>query len=339
MTSIAEVNSEAKTRPTLADYWHPICPVDEVTEQPQRFTLLGEDLVVFRHADGVSVFKDLCIHRGAALSGGWVTDGRITCPYHGWQYDHDGRCVKIPSLPPGQSIPQKARAIAHRATEAYGMVWVALGDPVAPVPPWPDDSFDDPSYRCFIAYRSIWEASAGRAAENFMDFSHFPFVHPGLLGKPEDTVIDPATAEEVVETEYGVRYACTVDEPGELFGGLNRYEYTVYLPFTVHIKRWRIADPTDITTVSLLTRPITEERAELFMYSTRNHATDPSEDVRFSDFAWVAMEQDRVTVESQRPHKIPVDLREELHLRVPDANGIAYRRVLGRIDHVAAFMP
>jgi hypothetical protein len=51
------------------------------------------------------------------------------------------------------------------------------------------------------------------------------------------------------------------------------------------------------------------------------------------------MEQDRPVVESQRPHEIPADLREELHLKVPDANAVAYRRLLGGIERVAAYMP
>jgi hypothetical protein len=46
-----------------------------------------------------------------------------------------------------------------------------------------------------------------------------------------------------------------------------------------------------------------------------------------------------VIVESQRPEEIPTDLREELHLRVPDASGIVYRRLLGQIGDTAAFMP
>ena len=52
----------------LSQFWHPIATVDEIGDAPQRFTLLDEDLVAFRSAEGISVFKDLCIHRGAALS-------------------------------------------------------------------------------------------------------------------------------------------------------------------------------------------------------------------------------------------------------------------------------
>jgi hypothetical protein len=51
------------------------------------------------------------------------------------------------------------------------------------------------------------------------------------------------------------------------------------------------------------------------------------------------MEQDRLVVESQRPERIPTDLRDELHLKVPDASGIAYRKYLGAIQGTAAYMP
>ena len=50
----------------------------DLTYQPRRFHLLDVELVAFRGADGEPVvFRDLCIHRGAALSLGWVQDGVI----------------------------------------------------------------------------------------------------------------------------------------------------------------------------------------------------------------------------------------------------------------------
>ena len=38
--------------------------------------------------------------------------------------------------------------------------------------------------------------------------------------------------------------------------------------------------------------------------------------------------QDRAIIESQRPHMVPVDLTEELHVKVADAGAITYRRLL-----------
>jgi hypothetical protein len=59
----------------------------------------------------------------------------------------------------------------------------------------------------------------------------------------------------------------------------------------------------------------------------------------FIDFTHWIMEQDRVVVERQRPERIPVDLKEELHLKVPDASGIAFRRMPGTIADVTPFLP
>jgi phenylpropionate dioxygenase-like ring-hydroxylating dioxygenase large terminal subunit len=307
-----------------------------VTDQPRRFTLLNEHIVAFRHDGAVSAFKDLCIHRGAALSLGWITDGKLTCPYHGWQYDHTGACVRIPALPEGQSIPKRARAIPYRAAEAYGLVWVAMDEPVAPIPTWPGDAWNDPEYHAFLSYRCTWKSSAGRAVENFMDFSHFPFVHPGLLGSPDRPVIDPEHVHDVVLTEFGMRYGYEQEEPGALYEGLNTYEYSLYLPFTIHFKR--VQPDGKVTFVSLITQPTSDTEAELYTFILRDHSHEV-EDPVFGEFTNTVMEQDRPVVESQRPLEIPVDLREELHLKVPDANAVAYRRLLGGIDQIDAFMP
>jgi len=45
--------------------------------------------------------------RLAKLSEGQIVDGKLECLYHGWQFDGDGKCVKIPqvSLPPFLLMP------------------------------------------------------------------------------------------------------------------------------------------------------------------------------------------------------------------------------------------
>jgi phenylpropionate dioxygenase-like ring-hydroxylating dioxygenase large terminal subunit len=322
------------TQPTLANYWHPIARSEDVVEQPKQFELLSEKICAFRTEDGVSAFKDLCIHRGTALSLGWVTDGRITCAYHGWQYDSAGKCVKIPSLPPGSSLPAKARAIAYRAEERYGLVWVALAEPVAPIPGYPE--WDDPGFRAFLSSTYVWHSSAGRTVENFMDVSHFPFVHENLLGTRDQTEVAPT---DVVETEFGLTYYYEQEEPNELYSGpgqLTRWDYTLYTPFTIHLRK--TIPNGEETVITLMSAPTSPKLTHMYFFLARNHRQD-EDDSTWKDFSDTIMEQDRVIVESQRPEEIPTDLREELHLKVPDASGIAYRRLLGRIDQAAAFMP
>jgi phenylpropionate dioxygenase-like ring-hydroxylating dioxygenase large terminal subunit len=325
---------------SLGSYWHPIALSSEVSERPASFTLLGQRLVAFRSGNTVCVFKDLCIHRGAALSGGSVKDGNLVCPYHGWTYDSSGACVHIPSLPPGTAIPQKARAIAYPAREAYGLVWTALNEPVQPFPDWPEDAWDRPDYRVLLVNRYRWKASAGRVVENAMDFSHFNFVHVGYTELADGPVIKP---HEIAVVPRGLRYAY---EDGRL-----RRDYSLEFPFIVHDRKnvitvgnggtWSEGTNTrvgDVTILSFIATPVDATVTDIYVYTGRNHSLD-TDDREFTASFDAIMEQDRVVVESQRPEQIPADIRDELHVRFPDAASIAYRRLLRELDQVDAFMP
>jgi phenylpropionate dioxygenase-like ring-hydroxylating dioxygenase large terminal subunit len=322
-------------QPTLANYWHPVCATADVTEQPRRFTLLGEQIVAYRDSAGPVAMRDICIHRGAALSLGWIRDGRLNCPYHGWQYDRTGTCVRIPSRPASAPIPKAARAQTYRTTERYGLLWLALEEPVAEVPDFPGHAFGKDGWRGFLSYRKVWQTSAARAVENFMDFSHFPYVHPNLLGTEDRAEVPP---HGVDETGFGLAYAFEQEEPSELYGkggtARIRYEYTLYMPFTIHLNKIE-EDGVSATMISMATTPLTPTTSELYVWIIRNHSLDRA-DQEFGDFTNVIMEQDRAVVESQRPEQLPVDLREELHIKVPDAASILYRRLLSDLAKVEA---
>jgi phenylpropionate dioxygenase-like ring-hydroxylating dioxygenase large terminal subunit len=330
----ARTETNSRTSPSLRNYWHPLCMSEDVVEQPRPFMLLDEAIVAFRDSRGVAAFKDLCIHRGTALSLGTINEGRLTCPYHGWEYDRAGACVHIPALPPGSSIPRKARAIVYRAEERYGMVWVALDEPVAPIPEWPHVSDGDPEFECFLAGRWVWNSSAGRAIENGMDFSHFNFVHKGLTVLADGPVIK---AHEVHEIPGGMAY--------DYDDSLITRHYCVYLPFTLHDEKVQRSGDTSVITI--IASPRTSTMSEVYTFTTRNHAsavalkgageTQDRAAVRASVAEVFA--QDRRIVESQRPEQIPTDLRDELHLKVPDANALMYRRLLSRIQGIAPHMP
>jgi phenylpropionate dioxygenase-like ring-hydroxylating dioxygenase large terminal subunit len=323
------VTQSAASRPGLASYFHPVARSAEVTGEPRAFELLGEEVVVYRDDRGPVAFKDLCIHRGTRLSLGEVTEaGNIRCPYHGWEYDRTGRCVRIPSLPEGASIPRKARAFAFQAREAYEVVWVALADPVAGVPAFPSGEWDDPGWRGILAFVQTWSSSAGRVLENFCDWAHLPWVHEGLLGTRDRAEVSPY---DVWESETQMGHTIEQDEPlgpDDLYSTqLTRNVFTVTLPFTVHLNRQE-PDKGHQTIISLSVAPITPKLSTLYVWNTRNHTLEPEHDDLFRDFELKIVAQDRVVVESQRPEEIPLDLRDEMHLKVPDAFSLVYRRLL-----------
>ena len=57
---------------SLKNCWHPVAYSHQVTDKPYGTKLLDEYLVIWRSTDGQAhAMKDLCIHRGTALSLGW----------------------------------------------------------------------------------------------------------------------------------------------------------------------------------------------------------------------------------------------------------------------------
>jgi phenylpropionate dioxygenase-like ring-hydroxylating dioxygenase large terminal subunit len=318
-----------RSKPGLAHYFHPIAPSADVTREPKVFPLLGEDVLVFRTDAGPVAFKDLCIHRGTRLSLGDVTaEGNIRCPYHGWEYDASGACVRIPSLPEGASIPRKARAFAYHAREAYGVVWVALADPVAGVPAFPRGEWDDPGWRGFLGFVQTWSASAGRVLENFCDWAHLPWVHENVLGTRDRAEVRPY---DVWESDSQMGHTIEQEEPlgpDDLYSTqLTRNVFEITLPFTVHLNRQE-PDRGNETIISMSVAPLTPKTSTLYLWITRNHTLEAEHDDLFRDFSLQVFAQDRVVVESQRPEEIPLDLRDEMHLKVPDAFALVYRRLL-----------
>ena len=62
----------------------------------------GKDVAVFRTAEGFFAVDDLCPHMGASLSGGYVEDGVVTCPWHYWRFRlSDGAWADNPKVKTG----------------------------------------------------------------------------------------------------------------------------------------------------------------------------------------------------------------------------------------------
>ena len=107
-----------------------------------------------------------------------------------------------------------ANKAKNRTAEHYGLVYVALDEPVAPVPDFPE--FDDDSYRMIRPGEWPWHASAARFVENAIAISHLPIVHPGLLADPDATVIAPF---EMEETNRGFAFSAKRNDVDEAMFG------------------------------------------------------------------------------------------------------------------------
>jgi len=77
-----------------ADRWIDLCAIDAVPDNGGAFMAVeNRGVAVFRIAGEVRAVDDRCPHAGGSLSGGFVTDGCVICPWHGWPFDvTTGRC-------------------------------------------------------------------------------------------------------------------------------------------------------------------------------------------------------------------------------------------------------
>jgi phenylpropionate dioxygenase-like ring-hydroxylating dioxygenase large terminal subunit len=327
------------TSPSIAGHahalracWHPVLASAGLERgTPIAADLLGEALVLWRDRSGAThAFHDLCIHRGTALSLGTVEGDEIVCPYHGWRYRADGACTRIPQLADPTRVPAKARATAFHCTERYGLVWVALEEPRFPLPEVPE--LDDEGWATVSCGPYTWACDASRQIENFTDFGHFPWVHPGLLGDPERPVVPEhsVTIDGHVLRYEIVRPEAPANEAFPVFGNEvvvapeRRSRYELHLPYSIVLRLGWGGQAGMV--YFFVCRPEGPERTTGFLAIARNYNLEQSAAV-LQEFEDVIFEQDRRIVESQRPERVPFDLADELHLTF-DAVAVAYRRAM-----------
>jgi len=315
----------------LRGCWQPVAYAHALGDAPLRVRLLGEDLVLWRDSAGVPhALRDLCIHRGTALSLGRVIGDRLMCPYHGWQYGSDGICKLIPQLADPTRVPGKARVDAFTCLERFGMLWVAMEEPRYALPSIPE--FDDPDWIVVRAGPYAWNADASRQLENFTDFGHFPWVHPGLLGDPERPVVPVYSVRpdghilhyDVVRPEAPNSDDFPVFANETSVAPERRSRYQLHLPYTILLRLGWGGEKGMVYFFS--SQPVDEDHCIGYVTIARNYDREQPDSV-LQDFEDTIFNQDQLVVESQRPERVPFDLAAEMHLKF-DAVAIEYRKAM-----------
>jgi phenylpropionate dioxygenase-like ring-hydroxylating dioxygenase large terminal subunit len=328
-----DVQAERRLYKIFRHFWHPVIYSAELTDKPQRVMLCEQALVVARIGGELSVFSDLCAHRGAALSLGEVLpSGELQCPYHGWRYDAEGNCTLAPQRP-DLAGHLRARVKKYQSVERYGMVWVCLeDDPYLPMPEFPQ--FEDPSYDTVFIPNSEWNCSSPRRTENYTDLSHFAFVHDGFLGdrsQPgipehrvwrEGNVVRMLLDKPMAEPKDVAKNRSMATEDGQLDIIKN---YHVFMPLTVLLDS---ANGDNHYCLFFHPTPVGPKRVRNFTVGARNYGS--AETIYDEIVGWneLVYGQDKPIVESQRPEELPEDLSMEMYVQNVDTFSLTYRKYL-----------
>ncbi|XP_014524345.1 chlorophyllide a oxygenase, chloroplastic [Vigna radiata var. radiata] len=164
--------------PHLKNFWYPVAFSRDLKDDTMiPIECFEEPWVIFRGKDGKpGCVQNTCAHRACPLHLGSVNEGRIQCPYHGWEYTTEGKCEKMPST---RFLNVKIKSVP--CFEKEGMIWIWPGNdpPTATLPSLlPPSGFE-------IHAEIVMELPIehGLLLDNLLDLAHAPFTHTSTFAK------------------------------------------------------------------------------------------------------------------------------------------------------------
>lgn len=158
--------------------WFPVVSIKNTDfSNPKQIKILGKDFVLWKKENKIIVQDDICPHRCAPLSEGYIDRDthNLRCAYHGWEFNENGKCKTIPQMT-SENIISKKSCVKNYETCEYGdLLWVYLGNITIDHYPW--DKYNLNNEDAFMR-----ELPYGKYTllENFFDPAHVPFAHHKL---------------------------------------------------------------------------------------------------------------------------------------------------------------
>lgn len=218
-TSTETQPSTSNTRPLHQNWWPVTLVCTLKQDRPNAIELLGMRLVVIPDGKGGwSCLDDRCSHRFAPLSEGRMVENDqgetcVQCAYHGFEFEQDGTCTKVPQLEKS-SVCNVKSVTSYPVRQSVGMLWV-WSDPSSSIM---SESIPLPISPLLERYYNVHGDSAGfmrdlpygmeLLGENLLDLSHLPFSHHSV-GSLDRDLGGPLPLRMLSESE---RIELAVDE-------------------------------------------------------------------------------------------------------------------------------
>ncbi len=208
---LTQTNAGTPAGDLLRSYWQPVALVSalEGDAPPLPVRIMGEDLILFRDDQGrIGLIDRKCAHRCTDLALGRVEDGGIRCPYHGWLFDVNGKCLDQPAEA-SPTAKDRIHMKSYPIHEAAGAYWAYMGRGESPLFPNYPALAGKPEH----CYTTRWFGDCNwlQASEGNIDPVHTSYLHQLELKDPEmkarwGVFTNPARPElSVDDTRFGVR--------------------------------------------------------------------------------------------------------------------------------------
>ena len=174
---LTEVGKGTPMGNLMRRYWQPIgALVDMDNKWTRRIRLLGEDLVLFKDRQGrLGLIAEQCPHRRASFAHGIPTQDGIRCPYHGWEYNAQGKCINQPNEQDKCAFRDKVSTDAYPVEEMGGMLFAYMGPQPQPLLPRWDGFVAQGTIR--MMGRTILPINWLQIMENSLDPVHTEWLH------------------------------------------------------------------------------------------------------------------------------------------------------------------
>lgn len=155
--------------------WFPICLSDDVAVgQVIGRDFLGGRVAIYRDSEGTAhVVSAYCPHLGADISVGDVKGDNVRCPFHHWEFNDQGRCVKTAI---GDPAPSAAQLFKFPTMERFGLIFAFNGE--EPLFDWPEIfPYKDEDLEIFSRRGAIFNCDGWVFSANTPDMQHLKVLH------------------------------------------------------------------------------------------------------------------------------------------------------------------
>jgi len=166
--------------PILPNGWYSLFYSFEIKiGEVKESNILDNHLAIFRDENGkINIIDAYCSHLGANLAiGGIVKDCTLECPFHGWKFDGNGKCVDIPYS--DQKIPEATKIKSWHCLEINSQILVWY-DAENREPYWFPDKYEqlnNNNYYCAGTTDNYINCHIQELEENGADIHHLGFLH------------------------------------------------------------------------------------------------------------------------------------------------------------------